>query len=130
MNHIQYLHVRAHNPQTSADGEVPGPPIEVPDDGENQHISGHALMATAPLYTDIMERPGTQYSCQMPQINRQDLLNLLNLSAGLEILEPELPPVRAWMKLMQDERIRGFGPHDFEVLKTSLLGKIHCYRYV
>lgn len=130
MGHIQYLHVRAHNYQPSTDGEMAGQPLEVPDDGENQHISGHAMMATAPLYSDVMERPGTRYPCQMPQINRQDLLNLLNLSAALEIPEPEIPPVRAWMKLMQDERTRAFSAHDFEVLKTTLLAKIHCYRYV
>lgn len=103
--------------------------MEVPDDGENQHISGHAMMATAPLYTDIIERPGSRYPCQMPQLKRKDLINLLNLSAALEISEPEIPPVRAWIKLMQDSRTRGFGAHDFEVLKASLLHKIHCYRY-
>ncbi|GIZ38052.1 hypothetical protein CKM354_000147800 [Cercospora kikuchii] len=129
MGHIHYLHVRAHNYQASEDGGMAGQPMEVPDDGENQHISGHAMMATAPLYTDIIERPGSRYPCQMPQLKRKDLINLLNLSAALEISEPEIPPVRAWIKLMQDSRTRGFSAHDFEVLKASLLHKIHCYRF-
>ncbi|KAF2208227.1 hypothetical protein CERZMDRAFT_107550 [Cercospora zeae-maydis SCOH1-5] len=129
MGHIHYLHVRAHNYQPSEDGNMGGQPMEVPDDGENQHISGHAMMATAPLYTDIIERPGSRYPCQMPQLKRQDLVNLFNLSAALEISEPEIPPVRAWIKLMQDPRTRRFSAHDFEVLKTSLLNKIHCYRF-
>ncbi|KAM3421313.1 hypothetical protein BST61_g1712 [Cercospora zeina] len=129
MGHIHYLHVRAHNYQPSEDGGMGGQPMEVPDDGENQHISGHAMMATAPLYTDIIERPGSRYPCQLPQLKRQDLVNLLNLSAALEISEPEVPPVRAWIRLMQDSRTRGFSAHDFEVLKTSLLNKIHCYRF-
>lgn len=127
MGHIQYLHVRAHNFQT-ADGEMPGQPMEVPDDGENQHISGHALMATAPTYSHIMDNPASKYPAQMPQVKRPDLLQLLNLSNQLQVNEIEVPPVRAWIKLMQDERMKLLSVHDIAILKEKLLKKVHCYR--
>ncbi|KAF7196830.1 hypothetical protein HII31_01748 [Pseudocercospora fuligena] len=128
MGHIQYLHVRAHNFQT-ADGEMPGQPMEVPDDGENQHISGHALMATAPTYSHIMDKPASKYPAQMPQVKRPDLLQLLNLSNQLQVNEIEVPPVRAWIKLMQDERMKLLSVHDIAILKEKLLKKVHCYRF-
>ncbi|KXS95095.1 hypothetical protein AC578_9590 [Pseudocercospora eumusae] len=128
MGHIQYLHVRAHNFQT-ADGEMPGQPMEVPDDGENQHISGHTLMATAPTYSHIMDKPASKYPAQMPQVKRPDLLQLLNLSNQLQVNEVEVPPVRAWIKLMQDERMKLLSVHDIAILKEKLLKKVHCYRF-
>ncbi|EME86965.1 uncharacterized protein MYCFIDRAFT_89771 [Pseudocercospora fijiensis CIRAD86] len=128
MGHIQYLHVRAHNFQT-ADGEMPGRPMEVPDDGENQHISGHTLMATAPTYSHIMDSPASKFPAQMPQVKRPDLLQLLNLSNQLQVNEIEVPPVRAWIKLMQDERMKLLSVNDIAMLKEKLLRKVHCYRF-
>lgn len=129
MSHIQYLHVRAHNNQAMEDGRITSRPSEVPDDDENQHISGHALMATSTPYTHIIESPGESYPTELPQLQRQDLIRLLNLSAKLPgVTEPEMPPVRAWLMIMQDERCQGLHVDDFETLKASLLSRVHCYR--
>ena len=77
MTHIQYLHVRAHNQDTPADSVLGGQPEEVPNDDENRQISGHALMHTAPPYSHIMERPGTQYPTQYPtELRREDLVDV------------------------------------------------------
>lgn len=130
MGHMQYLSVRAHNAQSSLEGEMSGKPMEVPDDGENQHISGHALMATAPPYSHIMGNPGARYQHQLPDVQRENLMRLLNLSTELQVTESELPPVRAWIKIMQDARIQALGVNDFELLKSHLVKKVHCYRYV
>lgn len=127
MGHLQYLTVRAHNsPQCT--GDIPGQPMEVPDDGENQHISGHALMATAPSYSHIQERPQERYPNELPQVQREDLLRLLNLSSQLQVTEAELPPVKAWIRVMQDERSRLLSREDLERLKGTLARKVHCYR--
>ncbi|KAF2160263.1 hypothetical protein M409DRAFT_70604 [Zasmidium cellare ATCC 36951] len=130
MGHIQYLHVRAHNYQASQQGEMSGQPLEVPDDGKNQHISGHALMHTSPPYSLLMNDPGKRYPTQFPDgLRRDDLLRLLDLSSQLEVNDPELPPVKAWMKIMQDQRFRHLGVNDFSLLKETLLSKVHCYRF-
>lgn len=130
MGHLQYLTVRAHNFPQCPDAEMPGQPLEVPDDGENQHISGHALMATAPPYSHIQDHPSERYPNQLPQVQREDLLRLLNLSSQLQVTEKELPPVRAWIKVMQDERFRLLSAENFARLKAALVTKVHCYRSV
>lgn len=168
MGHIQYLHIRAYNnnnppppPSSSLPSSTttttlsphlptPTPPEDVPNDNENLHISGHALMATAPSYTSIMQHhqqqhqqhqhpasktpppPPPPYTPQFPPFtHRKDLIHLLNLSANLEICEQEVPPVRAWVKLMQDQRVReAFGWEELEEVKEWLVGKVCCYRYV
>lgn len=167
MGHIQYLHIRAYNnnnpppppPSSSLPSSTttttlsphlptPTPPEDVPNDNENLHISGHALMATAPSYTSIMQHhqhqqqqhqhptsktpPPPPYTPQFPPFTHQkDLIHLLNLSANLEICEQEVPPVRAWVKLMQDQRVReAFGWEELEEVKEWLVGKVCCYRYV
>lgn len=131
MGHIQFLHVRAHNHQATQEGEIAGQPLEVPDDGENQHISGHALMASAPPYSLLMNDPGKRYPTQFPEgLKRDDLLRLLDLSSQLELNDPELPPVKAWMKIMQDQRLQLLGVNDFALLKETLMSKVQCYRSV
>lgn len=128
MGHLQYLTVRAHNYPQCPNSEMPGQPLEVPDDGENQHISGHALMATAPPYSHIQDKPGERYPTELPQVQREDLLRLLNLSSQLQVDEAELPPVKAWIKVMQDDRFRLLGSEDLKRLKDTLARKVHCYR--
>lgn len=103
--------------------------MEVPDDGENQHISGHAMMATAPPYSLLMNDPSTRHPTQFPLgLKREDLLRLLDLSSQLEVNDPELPPVKAWMKIMSDQRLQHLGVNEFALLKETLLSKVHCYR--
>lgn len=131
MSHIQYLNVRAHNEQPTVDGELGGQPLEVPDDGEMQHISGHALMATAPPLGHIMNHPSERYPTQFPEeLQRKDLLRLLDLSSELPLDTQELPIVKAWLKIMQDDRSAMLSVNDFATLKDTLLDRVHCYRYV
>jgi hypothetical protein len=125
---MQYLTLRAHNCQTTADAEMGGQPMEVPDDGENQHISGHTLMATAPPQSHIQENPGVRYPAELPKLQREDLVKLLDLSSQLQVSAEELPPVKAWIRLMQDERTMELREEDFGVLKEVLAKKVHCYR--
>ena len=131
MQHLQYLITRAHNPagQISEDGQVCGQPLDVPDDGENQHISGHALMATATPLSHIMNTPETRHSGELAQLHRPDLLNLLNMCNQLPwISEQELPPVKAWLRILRDECLNMLSVNDFELIKADLLQRVRCYR--
>lgn len=130
MGHLQYLTVRAHNSPQCLEATMPGQPMEVPDDGENQHISGHALMASAPPYSHIRDHPGERYPVELPQVQREDLLRLLNLSSQLQVTDAELPPVKAWIKVMQDQRFKLLSTENFARLKATLARKVNCYRSV
>jgi hypothetical protein len=100
--------------------------MERPDDTEYDHMCGHALMATCPPASHIMNKPGDPYGHRMPDLKAPDLMKLLDLSAQLP-LEGELTPVMAWMLLLQDSRVSQMTAHDFELVKADLAGKVRCY---
>jgi len=127
MSHQQYLVVRSHNP----DGQPHHHPMERADDMEYDHMSGHALMATCPPMSHVMDKPGEPYPHKMPEMSRSALMKLLETSAQLPGMDiSEVTPVRAWMMIIRDERVVAFDQHDFEMLTTDLLGKVRCYGYV
>jgi hypothetical protein len=102
--------------------------MERPDDTEYDHMCGHALMATCPPASHIMNKPGDPYGHRMPDLKAPDLMKLLDLSAQLP-LEGELTPVMAWMLLLQDSRVSQMTAHDFELVKADLAGKVRCYGF-
>ncbi|GAB7342651.1 hypothetical protein MBLNU457_g0809t1 [Dothideomycetes sp. NU457] len=105
--------------------------MERPDDMEYDHMSGHALMATCPPMSHIMDKPGEPYPHQMPDMSKSALMKLLESSAQLPGIEGgEVTPVRAWWMIIHDERVFGFNKRDFELLKLDLLAKVRCYGYV
>jgi hypothetical protein len=125
MEHMQYLLIRSHN-----NANLPfHHPLEPADDGEHEHMSGHALMATAPPHSHIMHKPAEPYSHQMPEgMGTGALANLLHLSNRLPMdRDGEITPVMAWMTVLLDPRLGELGPKDFEKLKASLLDKCRCY---
>lgn len=125
MDHMQYLLVRSHN----AEGQPFHHPMENPDDADHEHMSGHALMATAPSHSHIMEKPGEKYPHQMPEALGTDALaKLLDLSNRLPFdRNTEITPVMAWTVIYQHERISDFTPQDFEQMKGELGTKVRCY---
>lgn len=125
MEHMQYLVVRSHNPE----GKPFNHPMERSDDGEHEHMCGHALMASCPPASHIINKPEEPYPHKMPDLKTADLMRLLDLSAQLP-LEGEITPVMAWMMVLQSNRVREMTPHDFELVKTDLAGKVRCYGYV
>ncbi|KAI4723177.1 hypothetical protein E4T48_00429 [Aureobasidium sp. EXF-10727] len=124
MDHMQYLVVRSHNPE----GQPFHHPMERPDDTEYDHMCGHALMATCPPASHIMNKPGDPYGHRMPDLKAPDLMKLLDLSAQLP-LEGELTPVMAWMLLLQNSRVSEMTAQDFELVKADLAGKVRCYGF-
>ncbi|KAL2030319.1 hypothetical protein VTO58DRAFT_107673 [Aureobasidium pullulans] len=124
MDHMQYLVVRSHNPE----GQPFHHPMERPDDTEYDHMCGHALMATCPPPSHIMNKPGDPYGHRMPDLKAPDLMKLLDLSAQLP-LEGELTPVMAWLLLLQNSRVSEMTAQDFELVKADLAGKVRCYGF-
>jgi hypothetical protein len=123
--------VRAHNKESQhpETGDALPIPDEVPRDNLNHDISGHSLMATLPYHDHIMNRPNELRPMQYPDgIKRQDLLRLLGLTEQLECNSDELPPVKAWLRVLQNPRFRELSLADFMELKSRLLNKVQCFR--
>jgi hypothetical protein len=128
MEHMQYLLVRSHN----AEQKPFNHPMENPDDTEYEHMSGHALMATAPPHSHIMTKPEEQYPFQMPtDLGSDGLVKLLDLSNRLPFDHyTEITPVMAWTTVLQHERLAELTERDFQTIKAELAGKVRCYGLV
>jgi len=128
MEHMQYLVVRSHN----AEGKPFNHPMERADDMEHEHMCGHALMATCPPYSHVMEKPAENYPHQMPQgLPKSDLIKLFEASHSVRNFDgPELTPVQAWMRILHHPTIASMSVKDVELIQTTLLQKVRCYGYV
>lgn len=103
--------------------------MENADDANYEHMAGHALMATAPPYSHVMEKPTEKYPHQMPQdLDSTSLVKLLQLSNRLPLdREGEITPVMAWSMIYGHERVAELDAEDLERIKTNLGGKVRCY---
>ena len=133
MDHMQYLLVRSHNPEDSVHH-----PMENPDDGDHEHMSGHALMASAPPQSHIMNKPKERYEFPDPgavargQVERKPgldgLAKLLDLSNRLPFDHyTEITPVMAWTTMLRHPRLGELEPGDFDSIKNDLSSKVRCY---
>jgi hypothetical protein len=125
MDHMQYLLVRSHNHEQQSMHH----PMESPDDADQEHMSGHALMSTAPPHSHIMEKPDEKYPYQMPaDVSTAGLVKLLDLSNRLPFEHySEITPVMAWTTILRHPRFRELSVEDFEAMKTDLGAKVRCY---
>ena len=128
MDHMQYLLVRSHN----AENQPMHHPLENADDGEHEHMSGHALMATAPPHSHIMNTPAERYPMQMPvDVSNDGLAKLLALSNRLPFENhSEITPVMAWTTIYKHPRMHELGAHDFAQILATLGKQVRCYGYV
>ncbi|KAI9854185.1 MAG: hypothetical protein M1824_000564 [Vezdaea acicularis] len=108
MDHMQFLLVRAQD----SEGD----------------ISGHALMASAPPESHIIEHPDQAYMKKPHDFQPPDLMNLLDLSRRLNF-DGEITPVMAWGMLLEHPRFRELTAADFDKLKEDLLAKVRCYGF-
>lgn len=125
MEHMQYLLVRSHNVENQSMHH----PMENPDDSEHEHMAGHALMATAPPHSHIMDKPAEKYPFQMPaDLSVDGLTKLLDLSNRLPFDHyTEITPVMAWTNILRNERFNELSAKDFERIKDDLGTKVRCY---
>ena len=120
MDHMQHLLVRASDPNaTSIHPNAPETAAV---------ISGHALMATCPPESHILNNPDDPYPCQMPDVTMPDLMRLLDLSNRLP-LDGEITPIMAWAMVLREPRFGELTREDVEALKGDLTGKVRCYGY-
>lgn len=125
MAHAQYLVTRAHGSVSDNDPK----PSDIPDDGENEEISGHAMMASCPVPSPL--RPLMNSSADSQQMDNSELTRLLGLSEELPgISERELPIVKAWNRLKRDERFPRLSAEDFQNIQRQLMTSVQCYRCV
>jgi len=103
--------------------------MENPDDSEYEHMSGHALMATAPPHSHIMETPKEKYPHQMPlDMGPEGLSKLLDLSNRLPFDHySEITPVMAWTTILRHERLIEFTAIDLKSVRDDLSTKVRCY---
>ncbi|KAH9845731.1 basic region leucin zipper [Teratosphaeria destructans] len=126
MEHMQYLLVRSHN----NDNQFFHHPMENCDDSEYEHMSGHALMSTAPPHSHIMEKPSEQYPFQMPDLGTDGLAKLLDLSNRLPFDHyTEITPVMAWTMILRHDRIGELTEQDLKSIKADLSSKVRCYGF-
>lgn len=125
MDHMQYLMVRSHNP----DHQPFHHPLENADDADHVHMSGHALMATGPPLSQLMEKPAEKYPHQMPQdLDNSSLVKLMQLSSRLPLdREGEITPVMAWSMIYGSDRVTDLDAPDIERIKQDLSTKVRCY---
>ena len=125
MDHMQYLMIRAHN----ADEQPMHHPMENPDDAEHEHMSGHALMATALPKSHIMNHPTEKYPFQMPtDVGPDTLTKLLDLSNRLPFDHyTEVTPIMAWTTILRNARFTELNHNDFNSIKENLGTKVRCY---
>ncbi|KAK3701318.1 hypothetical protein LTR37_015539 [Vermiconidia calcicola] len=124
MDHMQYLVVRSHNPE----GQDFRHPAEAPDDREEEHMSGHALMSTCPPYSHVKQKPNEPYPLKMPELGTPDLSKLLDLSSRLPLNhDSEITPIMAWTMIYRDERINELTKEDFERIKLDLGTKVEQF---
>lgn len=125
MEHAQYLVSRAHESNETQ----PSKPSDVPDDGENEEISGHAMMATCPSPFPLQPLVSHDAGFQLPQMNNSDLTRLLGLSDDLPgVSETELPIIKAWARLRGDDRFPRLSAEDFQNVQRQLMASVNCYR--
>ena len=92
---------------------------------DNDKISGHALMFTAPPPDFIAQNPGI-YEAKPPEMATPDLNTLLANSRQFS-RNGEVTPVQAVHMIAEDPRFPLLSVQDFEDLKWSLKDKSRCY---
>ena len=125
MDHMQYLMVRSFN----VDAQLTHHPMEPADDADHEHMSGHALMATAPPRSHILNTPVEKYPHQMPtDVDVPTLSKLLDLSNRLPFDHySEVTPIMAWTTILRSARFNELTTDDFMVVTKQLCTKVRCY---
>lgn len=125
MKHIRYLVARANN----ALGVSQERPNDVPNDGENEDISGHALMVTCPTPEQVEYFPDNAPLNESLVASNTVLTKLKELSSKLpDLTVQELPPIKVWERIRRDARSLRFNVADFQQLREQLLPCVRCFR--
>ena len=89
-------------------------------------INGHALMASCPPRSHIVNNPEVEYPHKTWDISDPELMKLFDLSQNLP-LDGEITPIIALQMVRNHERYGELTLQDFDFLKENLREKSRCY---
>ncbi|KAI9798846.1 MAG: hypothetical protein M1825_004969 [Sarcosagium campestre] len=90
---------------------------------------GHALMASCPPQSYVLEHPDEPYPHEEVQRRcKPELANLLNMGSRTN-QDGEISPVSAWTMILSHPRLAELTRADFSLIRDELKGKIRCYGF-
>ncbi|KAF3938454.1 hypothetical protein ABW19_dt0203357 [Dactylella cylindrospora] len=98
------------------------------DDPNGTAISGHALMASCPPESHVLDNPDVEWGSRTYDLQPSELNALLNLSPRLNI-SGEITPINAWAMIQSHPNFLQLTRHDFAAIKNELVPKVKCYGF-
>ncbi|EWC45999.1 hypothetical protein DRE_04792 [Drechslerella stenobrocha 248] len=98
------------------------------DDPNGTAISGHALMASCPPESHMLDHPDVDWGSRTYDLQPSELNALLNLSPKLN-LSGEITPINAWAIIQSHPNFLQLTRHDFAAIKNELVPKVKCYGF-
>ncbi|KAK6336326.1 hypothetical protein TWF696_001887 [Orbilia brochopaga] len=98
------------------------------EDPNGTSISGHALMASCPPESHMLDNPDVDWGSRTYDLQPSELNALLNLSPKLS-LSGEITPINAWAIIQAHPNFLQLTRHDFAAIKNELVPKVKCYGF-
>lgn len=98
------------------------------EDPNGTAISGHALMASCPPESHMLDNPDIDWGSRTYDLQPGELNMLLNLSPKMS-LSGEVTPINAWAMIQSHPNFLQLTRHDFAVIKNELVPKVKCYGF-
>ncbi|KAK6540947.1 hypothetical protein TWF694_008328 [Orbilia ellipsospora] len=98
------------------------------EDPNGTAISGHALMASCPPESHMLDNPDVDWGSRTYDLQPGELNMLLNLSPKMS-LTGEVTPINAWAIIQSHPNFLQLTRHDFAAIKNELVPKVKCYGF-
>ncbi|KAF3120016.1 hypothetical protein TWF569_011922 [Orbilia oligospora] len=98
------------------------------EDPNGTSISGHALMASCPPESHMLDNPDIDWGSRTYDLQPSELNMLLNLSPKLGV-SGEVTPINAWAIIQSHPNFLQLTRHDFAAIKNELVPKVKCYGF-
>ncbi|KAF3928161.1 hypothetical protein AA313_de0205086 [Arthrobotrys entomopaga] len=98
------------------------------EDPNGTAISGHALMASCPPESHMLDNPDVDWGSRTYDLQPGELNMLLNLSPKMS-LTGEVTPINAWAIIQGHPNFLQLTRHDFAAIKNELVPKVKCYGF-
>ncbi|KAK6342907.1 hypothetical protein TWF718_008288 [Orbilia javanica] len=98
------------------------------EDPNGTAISGHALMASCPPESHMLDNPDIDWGSRTYDLQPSELNMLLNLSPKLGV-SGEVTPINAWAIIQSHPNFLQLTRHDFAAIKNELVPKVKCYGF-
>lgn len=98
------------------------------EDPNGTSISGHALMASCPPESHMLDNPDIDWGSRTYDLQPSELNMLLNFSPKLGV-SGEVTPINAWAIIQSHPNFLQLTRHDFAAIKNELVPKVKCYGF-